>query len=96
MRPGRELTAGNGEVVHFVVHDYTGRGDDELGAEEGVDGAGDGDGEARVVGGRDVGCAGAVEERAVLACEERNKSVDSAVERKKMNAWDQSSTVGNR
>lgn len=60
---GGGLTAGNGEVVHFVVHDYTSRGDDELGAEEGVDGAGEGDGEARVVGGGDVRCAGAVEEK---------------------------------
>ncbi len=60
---GGELTTGNGEVVHLVVHDYAGRRDDQLGAEEGVDGAGDGNGEARVVGGGDVGCARTAEKK---------------------------------
>ena len=52
--------AGDGEVVHFVVHDDAGGGDDELGAEEQVYGAGYGDGHSGAVGGGDVGCAVAV------------------------------------
>ena len=47
--------AGDGEVVHLVVHDDAGFGDDELAAEEEVDGRGDGDGHAGGVGRDDVG-----------------------------------------
>ena len=49
--------AGDGEVVHFVVHDDAGLGDDELGAEEEVDSGGEGDGHAGGVGRDDVGGA---------------------------------------
>lgn len=49
--------AGDGEVVHLVVHDDAGFGDDELAAEEEVDGRGDGDGHAGGVGRNDVGGA---------------------------------------
>ena len=49
--------AGDGEVVHLVVHDDAGFGDDELAAEEEVDGRGDGDGHAGGVGRDDVGGA---------------------------------------
>lgn len=59
---GRNVTkgiggTGDGEIVHFVVHDDAGFGDHELRAEEEVDGAGDCDGEARGVGGDYVGCS---------------------------------------
>ena len=47
-----------------------------MGAEKGVDCAGEGYGEAGVVGSGDVGCAGAVGAKvAVLACEKRKKRV---------------------
>ena len=49
--------ARDGEVVHLVVHDDAGFGDDELAAEEEVDGRGDGDGHAGGVGHDDVGGA---------------------------------------
>ena len=49
--------AGNGEVVHLIVHDDAGLGHDELAAEEEVDGRGDGDGHAGGVGRDDVGGA---------------------------------------
>ena len=45
------------KVVHFVVeNDASGR-DDELGAKKGVDCRGEGDGEAGMVGGGDIGGA---------------------------------------
>ena len=50
-------TAGDGEVVHLVVHDDARFGDDELAAEEEVDGRGEGDGHAGGVGRDDVGGA---------------------------------------
>ena len=53
--------AGDGEIVHLIVHDDAGFGDDELAAEEEVDGRGDGDGHAGGVGRDDVG--GAVAEK---------------------------------
>jgi len=60
-----------------------------LGAEKGVDGAGEGYGEAGVVGSGDVGCAGAVGAKvAVLACEKRNKSITLTAKRKKIEARD--------
>ena len=49
--------AGDGEVVHLVVHDDAGLGDDELAAKEEVDGRGKGNGHAGGVGGDDVGGA---------------------------------------
>ena len=49
--------AGDRKVVHFVVeNDASGR-DDELGAKKGVDCRGEGDGEAGMVGGGDIGGA---------------------------------------
>jgi len=82
---GGKLTAGNGEVVHFIVHNHASSGNDKLGAEEGIDCAGDGDGEARMVGGGDVRCAGAVgEEGAVLASKECKRRIILTAKRKKM------------
>ena len=49
--------AGDGEVVHLVVHDDAGFGHDEPAAEEEVDGRGDGDGHAGGVGRHDMGGA---------------------------------------
>lgn len=49
--------ARDGEVVHLVVHDDARFRDDELAAEEQVDGRGEGDGHAGGVGRDDVGGA---------------------------------------
>ncbi len=48
-----------GEVVHLVVEDDAGAGDDDFGAERSVDGGGAGDPVALGVGGREMGCVGA-------------------------------------
>ncbi len=49
--------ARDGEVVHLVVHDDAGLGDDEPAAEEEIDGRGERDGHAGGVGRDDVGGA---------------------------------------
>lgn len=59
-----------------------------MGAEEGVDGAGEGDGETRVVGGGDVGGAGAAGVGATSACENRNTSISLTAENKEMEVRD--------
>ena len=43
---GRKKYVWNGKIIHLIVHDYACCGDDELGAEEEVDGAGDADSHA--------------------------------------------------
>lgn len=51
---------GDGKIVHLVVHDDAGFGDDELAAEEQVHGRGERNGHAGRVGGDDVGGPGSV------------------------------------
>ena len=49
--------AGHRKVVHFIVHDDSCFGNDDLRAEEGVDCCSEGNGKARCVGRDNMGCA---------------------------------------
>ena len=64
---GRDVAEGvglvrDGEVVHLVVHYYSGFGNDEVGAEEEVDGCCQGDGHPACVGGDNVRCSASARE----------------------------------